>query len=344
MMGKMRVIQTAALMMIVLFAFTGVAFAGKNATIFWKTATLAPEGIGWSKQMKTIVFPEIEKITEGNLAIKVYYGGVMGDDIDVIKKMKIGQLNGAGLAAQGANQLCPEFQVLELPFLFNDFDEVDYIRDRMSGTFDKIFEKHGFFMLAWTDQDFDQIYSTKVELAKVADFKRGKFITWYGPVEQDLFKVLGANQIPVGVPEVGASIRSGVADSAIGPALWIVGAQMHSVVRYMNRIKIRYSPAAIVVTDKTFKALPTEYQKRYYEVRGPLLKKFSKAVRGDLTRSMEALIKYGIKDTKMAPADLAEMKKVTSQVWGNMTGKIFTKALLDEVLANLKTYRASKGK
>lgn len=344
MTGKMRLIQTTAVIIFVLVAFTGACFAAPAAKIHWKTATLAPEGIGWSKQMKGIVFPEIEKITDGNLSIKVYYGGVMGDDIDVIKKMRIGQLNGAGLAAQGANMLCPEFQVLELPFLFNDFDEVDYIREKMTGTFDKVFEKHGFFMLAWTDQDFDQIYSTKVELAKVSDFARGKFITWYGPVEQDLFRVLGANQIPVGVPEVGSSIRSGVADSAIGPALWIVGAQMHSVVRYMNRVKIRYSPAAIVVTDKTFRALPAEYQKAYYEIRGPLMKKFTVAVRGDLKKSMDALIKYGIKDTKMTPAALAEMKKVTSQVWTNMTGKIFPKALLDEVLANLRTYRASKGK
>ncbi len=340
MRAKKRILAVTALLFLVFATLSGSAWA--KGSIKWKTATLAPEGIGWSKQMKGIVFPEIEKMTNGELEIKVYYGGVMGDDGDVIKKMRIGQLNGAGLAAQGTNLLCPEFQVLELPFLFNDFDEVDYIRDKMTKSFDKVFESHGFFLLAWVDQDFDQIYSTKVELAKVADFRKAKFITWYGDVEQDLFQVLGANAVPVGVPEVGASIRSGIADSAIGPALWIVGAQMQSVVRYMNRVKIRYSPATIVVTNKTFQALPAEFQKKYYAMRGPLMKKFTTAVRGDLKKSMEALIKYGIRDVRMSDAELAEMKRVTHKVWIDMTGKVFPKSLLDEVLAHLKDYRAGK--
>ncbi|MEW5734426.1 MAG: TRAP transporter substrate-binding protein DctP [Thermodesulfobacteriota bacterium] len=340
-MKKSRaLILPLAVLLLFLLASCPSAF-GKEPKYYWKTATLAPDGVGWARQMKSIVFPEIEKVTNGDLSIKVYWGGIMGDEEDVIKKMAIGQLSGAGLAAQGANMLCPEMQVVELPFLFNNYEEVDYVKEKMTATFDKLFAKHDYFLLAWVDQDFDQIYSSKYPMNNFEDFKKARFLTWYGTLEEDLLKSLGANPVPVNVPEVSASIRSGVADTAIGPGLWIVGAQMYSVVKYMNRVKIRYSPAVIVVTLPTFKALPEDYQKKYYELRGPLMGRFTKEVRKDNIKSVEAMLKYGIVEVKNSPEFLEELKARSIPIWDRMANKLYPKELLDEILGHLKQFRAA---
>ncbi len=317
----------------------------EKAKYFWKVATLAPDGVGWAKRIKEMVFPEIERETGGLVKVKVYWGGVMGDDEDYIKKMRIGQLDGAGLSGQGVTIAAPELSVLELPFMFNSWDEVDHVKSVMGKTFDALMAKHGFFLVSWVDQDFDQIYSTKYPMTKLEDFRRAKMLTWYGPVEEATLKALGASPIPVNVPELAATIRSGAADTAIGPAIWVVGAQMYQVNRYVNVMKIRYSPAMIIVTLKSWNAYPElePFRKRFFELREADTRKYCAVIRQDNARFLAAMQKYGLQAVSPEPKDLAEIKERTHKVWAELTGKLYPKELLDELVGCLAQYRRSKG-
>ncbi len=315
---------------------------GQPVKLFWKTATLAPDGIGWAKHMKDIVFPEMEKTTQGNLKVKVYWGGVMGDEEDYIKKIRIGQLHGAGLSAQGTVQACPEMAVLELPFLFNNYQEVDYARVKMEGTFDRIFARQGFFLIGWIDQDFDQIYSTNRPIATVEDFCKCRFLTWYGPMEEELLSTLGADMVPVNVPEMATSIRQKVVDAAIGPAVFVVGAQLYSTIRYVNPVKIRYSPATIILTLDAWNSQPRMYMDEFYKRRLEIGWRYSNLVRTDNERYVEALVQYGLKKVQMTPEELNRLKERTRQVWDKTTGKLFSRETLAEVEGHLADFRAGK--
>ena len=218
----------------------------EKAKYTWKLATLAPKGVGWAIHTNNFLIPWVEEVSKGDVYIKVYWGGVMGDEKSVIHKMHVGQLQGGGFSGQGAALLCPEFAVFELPFLFRNWEEVDFIKDQMTATMDKYMAEQGFKLLLWNDQDFDQLYSTKYRFDKMEDFKKAKFFTWYGPLEVAVLQKLGANPIPVDVPEAPTMIRQHVADSAVAPALFVVGAQMYNVIKYVNPVKIRYSPSPVV--------------------------------------------------------------------------------------------------
>ncbi|MFH2098426.1 MAG: TRAP transporter substrate-binding protein DctP, partial [Pseudomonadota bacterium] len=82
----------------------------------WKVATLAPKQVGWALTWQNLVTPWLDRATNSQVVIKVYWGGVMGNDDDYIRKMHIGQLHGAGVTGVGANLACPEFSVVGLPF------------------------------------------------------------------------------------------------------------------------------------------------------------------------------------------------------------------------------------
>ncbi|MBU2488453.1 MAG: TRAP transporter substrate-binding protein DctP [Proteobacteria bacterium] len=315
---------------------------GEPVQLFWKTATLAPAGIGWAKHMTDVIFPVMEETTKGNLKVKVYWGGVMGDEEDYIKKIRIGQLQGAGLSAQGTVQACPEMAVLELPFLFRNYQEVDYVRVKMEGTFDRLFAKQDFFLVGWIDQDFDQIYSANRPIATVEDFAKCRFLTWYGPMEEELLSVLGADMVPVNVPEMSTTIRQKVVDAAIGPAVFVVGAQLYSTLRYVNPIKIRYSPATIIFTLETWNSQPKEYIEEFFKRRLELGWRYSNLVRADNERYVDALVKYGLKRVDMSPEELDRLKVRTREVWDRTTGKLFAKETLDEVLGHLADYQAGK--
>lgn len=314
----------------------------KQPRFFWKTATLAPDGIGWAKHMKDLIFPEMEKSTKGELQVKTYWGGVMGDEEDYIKKIRIGQLQGAGLSAQGSAQACPDIQVLELPFLFNNYNEVDYLRVKLSNTFDALYKDQGFFLVGWIDQDFDQIYSSKYPMDTLEDFHKSRFITWYGPMEVDMLHALGAEPYPVNVPELSAAIRQGVANASIGPAVWVVGAQLYSTIKYVNPVKIRYSPATIIITMEAWESLPMEYRKDFYMQRLELGWRYCNLVRKDNAKFLQAMIDYGVKEVKMEPASFAEVKEKAMSIWPQEVGKLFDRRIYEEVVNYLAEFRAGK--
>ena len=118
-----------------------------EAKYTWKIATLAPDGVGWAVYVKKELFQELANRTHGDFQIDVYWGRTMGDDEDYISKMRVGQLDGAGLSGGSVMMVCPEMSVLTLPYLFNNYDEVDFIRSKMRDTFSKLCEKNGYKML-----------------------------------------------------------------------------------------------------------------------------------------------------------------------------------------------------
>jgi len=208
-----------------------------------KMGTLAPDGVGWAALIKKIVNPGILKATSGLVNLNWYYGGTMGDDQDIVAKIRNGQLQGGGFSGQGILLACPEMALIELPFMFESYDEVEYIYSKLRPRIRQWFAKNGYYLLSLWEQDFDQVYSTKIPIRTPEDFKNSRILTWYGQLEERVLKAAGASPLPIRVPEVCASIRTGVCDAFISPALWAVGTQMYTVMKYLNPMHIRYSPA-----------------------------------------------------------------------------------------------------
>ena len=309
-----------------------------------KMGTLAPDGVGWAALIKSIINPGILKVTDGLVTLDWYYGGTMGDDQDILAKMRNGQLQGGGFTGQGLVMACPEMALMELPFLFDNYDEVEYIYSKLRPRISQWFEKRGYHIIVLAEQDFDQLYSTKHEIKTPDDFKKSRFLTWYGPLEERTLKALGASPLPIRVPEVAASIRTGVCDAFISPALWAVGTQMYTVMKYLNPLRIRYSPAAGLITLQVWNVLPKETQVAIDNFAMSVEKDFREKVRASNEKSLKAMYKYGMKEAKMTPAEIDVFKKRLLPVWDEFAAKgYYSKAELAEVKGYLAEFRAKKG-
>src|SRR5687767_164354 len=91
-----------------------------------KLATLAPEGSTWMKAMHKID-DDVRARTSNRVGFKFFPGGVQGDEKDVIRKIRNGQVHGAGFTGFGLGSIVPETRVLELPFMFDNLDELDHV-------------------------------------------------------------------------------------------------------------------------------------------------------------------------------------------------------------------------
>lgn len=306
----------------------------------WKVGTLTPKGVGWARQFKVIMLPALNDATDNRLDVKVYWGGIMGDDEDIIAKMRVGQLQAAGLTGQGATMLCPEFSVIQLPFLFQDYAEVDYVRKKMKSVFDRYCQKQGFKLLAWLDQDFDQIYSVKWNFREMSDFKKARFMTWYGPLEEELLKSLGASPIPVDIPELVPSLRQGVADSLIAPGLWMIATQLYPAVDYMVPLKIRYSPAVVVCTLDAWNNLPETARQGIIKIGPDVVTRFTEATRKDNARALDAMEKYGIERVDLPAENTKIIQEKAMTVWSEAAGSLYPQELLDQIKGHLADYRS----
>ena len=314
-------------------------------TYMVKMATLAPDGVGWAAQIKDVINPGIYKATSGLITLDWYYGGTMGDDQDILAKMRNGQLQGGGFTGHGLVIACPEMALMELPFLFNNYDEVEYVYSILRPRISQWFEKRGYHLVLLAEQDFDQLYSTRMEIRTTEDFKKSRFLTWYGPLEERSLKALGASPLPIRVPEVAASIRTGVCDAFIGPALWAVGTQMYTIMKYINALHIRYSPAGGIITNQTWNLMPKEAQLAidYFVISAE--KEFRQKVRAGNEKCIKSMIKYGMKEVKMTPAEIDVFRKRLMPVWDEFAEKgYYSKAELAEVKALLAEYRARNKK
>jgi TRAP-type C4-dicarboxylate transport system substrate-binding protein len=314
-------------------------------TYMIKMGTLAPEGVGWAALIKEMVNPGVYKATNGVITLDWYYGGTMGDDQDILAKMRNEQLQGGGFSGQGMMMACPEMALMELPFLFENYDEVEYVYSKLRPRISQWFEKHGYHLTLLAEQDFDQIYSTKIPVKTPDDFKNSRFLTWYGPLEEKTLKAMGSSPLPIRVPEVASSIRTGVCDAFISPSIWAVGTQMYTVMKYLNPLKVRYSPAGGLITLKTWNRMAPEMREAIDNYVMSIEKEFRQKVRASNDKCLKAMFKYGMKEVKMTPAELDVLKKRVMPIWDEFAQKgFYTKAELEEVKGLLAEFRSKKGK
>jgi TRAP-type C4-dicarboxylate transport system substrate-binding protein len=340
-MAIRRICNLTLILLVFLACWTAVSRADtKKPKFTWKMASNAPLDIGTELYIRKQVTPGVERVTDGDVVIDWYHGGIMGDNRDWISKMHIDQLQGAILDGSGIHLVCPEAYILKLPFIFNDFDEVAYIKGKMRKRMNERFQENGYKMLMLFDQSFDKVYSTKKEARIPEDFAKLRFASYAGNIENEIIKAIGASPIPLNVPELVSSIRAGVCDALIAPSIWFVGSQLYTMTKYVTPSNIRYTPACMTVTMNTWNRISENHQKAIEDVMLELEPGLGQNLKDSNIRSHRALIKYGMKEVKLTRSEIEVLKEKTRPVWDKMAGKVYSRELLDEILGYLEEYRS----
>jgi TRAP-type C4-dicarboxylate transport system substrate-binding protein len=300
-----------------------------------KIASLAPEGSAWMK-----LFGEwrdgVEKDTGGAVKMKFYAGGVAGDERDVVRKMRLGQMSGAALTAVGLGLIQPDVRVLEIPFLFRDESELDQVRTALDSEFRKKFEDKGYELLAWGDVGPVRLF-TNVPLKERPDLGKVKMWVWSDdPLSARVFQRLGINAVPLGVPDVLPALQTGLINACIGSPLAAVALQWHSKVKYATSMVVSYSIGAVVLARKQWDGL-TDDQRKIINTRSHALSEgLTRLVRTDNDLAFKKMQAQGIEVVATPPAlealFRAESKGATADMEGKLFGKDF-RARVEQILA-----------
>jgi len=304
-----------------------------------KFGLLGPEGSSWADM--AYKFKDIARErTHGKVSIKVYPGGSMGDEPELVQKLRLGQLQAAGLTAMGISKIAPETMVISLPFLFNDYNEIDYVLEKTKKLFSKIFEEKGFVFMGWTEVGFCYIFS-QVPLRTFEDLRNVKIWTFRGDmISYEALKSMGfTNIITLSFLDVLASLEAGILNSFYIPLYPCIGFQWFTAIKYMTDFHVFYTPAGIVVEKKAFEKLPAEYQKMALNEMGALLKELTKMIRKDEISSLQALEAHGIKRIQPSPEFLSSLRERALPIHEKFIGTNYPPSLFNSVKQALTEYR-----
>lgn len=300
-----------------------------------KIAALAPEGTNWANTIKKMA-REVKKKTDGKVKFKVYYGGVAGDEPDVIRKVRVGQLHGGIFTGKTLGDIFGDIRVIELPFNFyNEREKGLKALKAMEPYFQKNLNKKGFVSLGFYEIGQVYVVSTK-KVSSIEDMKGIKIWSWEGDeVVKSMIESLKLVSVPLSLPDVLSSISTGIIDAAYAPPLGILALQWQSKVKYLVDFPTAFSIGAMLISNKRWKKITPEHQKIVKDISRKYVELANKLAVEDNVKGLETLKKMGVEFVPFADSDIKNAEEIRKDVIKKLKGKIISKKAIDM----LKKYR-----
>jgi len=222
-----------------------------------KIASLAPEGSVWVNAFKEFA-QEVTSKTNGEIAFRIYPGGVMGDDRAMYRKMRVGQLHGGGFTMAGISEIVPDFRIMAIPFLFHSYEEVDHVSAQLQSLFKQRFSENGLQLLAMTEVGFVYTFSTKPRVT-VQDLQQAK--TWAptdDPLTSAFLNELDISPITLSIPDVLSSLQTGLIDTAFNSLYGSIILQWFTKAPYVTDQPYGYAYGGFIMSNKAIAKLSGE--------------------------------------------------------------------------------------
>jgi len=240
-------------MMLVLFCS-----AGDVCALTIKLASPLPEATEWNNALLRMA-EEWSAISDGLIQVKIYPGGIAGGEGDIIRKMRIGQLDAGVFSAFGLKAIVPETLVLTLPGLILNDRELNFILDNFVWRFDERFREEGFEVLAWSQSGWAHIYSD-VPVSSIAELKRRRLaVVDTESATSSGFKSLGFNIVPIGINETIVALQSGLANSVAAPPMIAAAFQWFALAPYMSDLRLTPVIGGLLLSRRVWLQIPSEY-------------------------------------------------------------------------------------
>ena len=335
-----RSIPRVGLMGLAAFALMAAASAAPAEAKELRVATLAPDDSAWMKVLSRGA-AEIEKATDGRVKIKYYPNGVQGDEKDVVRKLGLGQLDGAALTSVGLSLIDKSIRVLELPRLFANTGELDYVRDKMWGDFQKRFERKGYVLApGGGDVGWTFLY-TNTPIRSTSDLRKIKMWRWSEDgLVKAMYSKLGVSGVPLGVPQVMPALNTGRINGCYASPVAAVALQWYTKVKYATSVPLAYGIGGSVLRKEAWNQISAADRKVMLRIMTVQARKLRQVIRKDNKRALAAITRAGVKVIDTPPEVVNAVDKAAKEVWQSSAGPMYSKADLAKVLK----YRDQKRK
>jgi len=296
-----------------------------------RLATLAPSGSSWMKVFNAWNLT-VKEQTDNTLELRFYDGGSQGDERDFVRKMRAGQMDGAALTTTGLGMLVRQVLVLSVPGVIEEYEQLDSVRAELGGRFEKMFETEGYTLLGWGDVGKTRLFSME-KIDRPSDIKKLRPWVWKDDlIFAEFLKVVGANPVRLGVPEVYPALQTRMVDTLPASALAAVSLQWYTRLKYLSKRNSGIIVGATIIRTDKFEALTEDQQNVLASTGIRAHKALNRSIRRDDDKSYATVLKRGLTAVDTSEHQ-AEWEEAGRQVRERLTGRVYPKSLLDAVIA-----------
>jgi len=311
------------------------ASAAMADPVVLKISTVAPKDSPWMTAY-TAMAKEVEQATGGNVSFKFYAGMVSGDEKDMVRKMRGGQIQGAGLTGVGLQMIEPNTLVLQLPLLFRTYNQLDFVRDKIAPKLEEMVKAKGFVVLGWSDIGYTYVF-TQTPVDSLAAFKNVKMWGWEDePISKAFFEKLGIAQVSLSLPDVLPGLQRGMISGVYNSPLGAISLQWDKYTKYITKLAIAIGIGATVVRKADWDKIPADQQAKILEISRRHHAELRSVIRAKNKEAISQLKKNGFQLVDVSPAELDRIVQVAAQVRADLAAKMFKPGMLQEVEALVK--------
>jgi TRAP-type transport system periplasmic protein len=307
-----------------------------------KMATLVPEGSSWHQVLKETA-EKWKSLSGGRVVVRIYPGGVAGDDADVVRKMRLGTLNAGVMTEVGVAEIDKAVYALGVPMMYASYDEVDAVLEKMRPALEARMEAKGFVVLNWLDGGWNHFFTQK-PVATPGDLKGQKLMTTAGdPQGEEIYKAAGFQPVPLPAPEISTALQTGLINAIQVPPQVAVITQYFTHAKYMTDLNWLLLLGATVISKSTWEQIPADLRPALLEAMRDAGRRLRTDVRSSAERDVEAMKKRGLIVVPVDAGQREQWRKAAESVYPRIRGTVVPADAFDEAVRFRDEYRKRAG-
>jgi TRAP-type C4-dicarboxylate transport system substrate-binding protein len=277
----------------------------------------------------------------GSVRLTLYPDGRLGGEAEMVRKLRIGQINAGLFSVVGLAEIDPGVTGLQLmPLVFNSWDEVDHVREQLRARLEDRLRAKGFEVLFWADAGWVRFFS-KEPVVSPADFKRMKIFVWAGDQPQlTIMQSLGYRAVPLETTDILLGLNTGLVNTVPMPPLYALAGQMQTAAPHMLDLKWCPIVGAALVRRETWEKLPAEVRAALRPAADTAGEKIRARGRFEDEESVRVLQSRGLKVDTLTPEARTEWTQLVEKVYPKVRGGMVPADIFDAVRASLAEYQA----
>ena len=312
------------------------------AEVVIKLGTSAPKDSIWHEHLKK-VDQRWQEISGGQVKLRIY-AGTLGDEDDILRRIRIGQLDAGMVSTAGLSSIHKATLAMHIPLAFTSNEEMEYVRNGIAKTLEPLLMGKGFRVLSWGEVGWIHFF-TRQPVATPDDLRKQKLFTWSNgdsAESERLWQDLGFNTVPLSSIDIMPALQTGMIDAYQAPPLIALANQWFPFTPYMTDLKWAPLTGATIITEKAWQKIPEEFQADFARVVFEVGLNLQVDVRKLEQQATDAMIKRGL---QIVPVDDTARKAWVTAVqlsYPKIRGSVVPEKYFDEALSLRDVFRAQQ--
>jgi len=318
-----------------LFCAAALSAGTARSAVTIVMGTVAPTDSPWHKVLKQMG-EDWKRVSNGEVVLKVLADGSLGDELAMVQKMRAGVLSGIAISGAGLPEIEPSVMAFQVPMMFESYDELDHVRDRIAPKLEQSIEQKGFVVLNWGDVGWIHFFS-KRPATTLDDFRKTKLYIVAGDAKaENFYKLAGFKPVPLSATDILPMLQTGVIDAFDAPPLYALSGHA----KYMSDVRWAPLVGATLVSKKAWERIPPALRPKLLEAARVAGEKFRTDIRALSDQAIAEMQKRGLVVIKTTDAERASWQREAEAIWPRLRGPYVPPELFDEVRKVRDAYRA----